>query len=230
MRQYVIIVAGGSGTRMGGSIPKQFLEVAGRPILMHTVQRFYDFDNDISIIVVLPADQIDFWKELCQQHNFIIPHTIVTGGETRFHSVLNGLQYTDEDSLIAVHDGVRPFVSRETLEKGFRLAMEKGTAIPVVQPPESIRIIEDNRSKSIDRSTVRLVQTPQIFNGKILHKAYEQQYTDLFTDDASVVEKAGFPIYLYDGNRENIKITTPDDLIYAEALCCSTSSTWRRWR
>lgn len=230
MRQYVIIVAGGSGTRMGSSVPKQFLEVTGRPILMHTVQRFFDFDSDISIIVVLPAEQIDFWERLCQQHNFIIPHTIVTGGETRFHSVLNGLQYTDENSLIAVHDGVRPFVSRETLEKGFRLAMEKGTAIPVIQPPESIRIIESNRSKSIDRNTIRLVQTPQIFSGKILYKSYEQQYASFFTDDASVVEKAGFPIYLYDGNRENIKITTPDDLIYAEALCSSTSSTSQHCR
>lgn len=218
MKKYAIIVAGGSGTRMGGSVPKQFQILHKLPILMHTIEKFYKYDDTISIILVLPQSQVGYWHSLCDEYKFIIPHEIAIGGATRFQSVSNGLKHIKNDGIVAVHDGVRPLVSLETLNRCFEEALKFGTAIPVISPSESVRIVDGNKSHAIDRSTVRLVQTPQVFQTDILLRSYNTGYCDKFTDDASVVENAGFKIHTTEGNRENIKLTTPDDMIFAEAI------------
>ena len=213
-----IIVAGGKGERMNAEIPKQFLEIHGKPILMHTLEVFRRYDASMELILVLPSVQIEFWKELCKKHAFDIPHQIVSGGQTRFQSVKNGLKATRSNLLIAVHDGVRPLVSIDTIERCFDEAEKSGAAIPVIDLVESIRQISENESFSVDRSAYKLVQTPQVFESELLKKAYEQEFTPLFTDDASVVEALGTKIQLVEGNRENIKITTEFDLKIAESL------------
>ncbi len=219
MKKTAIIVAGGSGSRMKSDIPKQFLPLAGRPILMHTIARFHKFDSQMKIVVVLPENQLDFWSELCNQHQFAIPHDVVVGGQTRFHSVLNGLTNSALEGVVAVHDGVRPLVAIETLRRCFALADESGAAIPVMQSKESVRVLDEHgRSRAVDRTTIRLVQTPQVFRAEVLLEAYQQPYNQLFTDDASVVEAAGYEVALTEGNSENIKLTTPDDLLFAEAV------------
>ncbi|TRX71229.1 2-C-methyl-D-erythritol 4-phosphate cytidylyltransferase [Carboxylicivirga sp. M1479] len=218
MTNYIVIVAGGSGTRMGSDIPKQFLKVNDLPVLMHTINRFYDFDSNIKVILVLPKSQINYWQTLCTQHHFNVPHETISGGETRFHSVKNGLSLVETPALIGVHDGVRPFVSPETLKRCYHHAKALGNAIPVLDAFESIRQINDDCSKALDRSTIKLVQTPQVFHSDILLPAYDQNYQSLFTDDASVVEAYGKTIHLVAGNRENIKITTPFDLVLANAF------------
>lgn len=212
MKNCVIIVAGGGGSRMGSEIPKQFLPLNDKPVLMYTITRINDFDNRISIVVVLPAGEIDQWKNLCTKHTFKVPHQTVSGGETRFQSVKNGLSITPECDLIAVHDGVRPLVSHETLKRCFDMAANKGSAIPVLPANESIREGTLENSKPVDRSSLFLVQTPQVFQSEILLKAYNQSWSHEFTDDASVVEKSGIPVQMVLGNRENIKITYPEDL------------------
>ena len=220
MQKYVIIVAGGKGLRMGGAIPKQFLEVKGKPILMRTIERFLAYDSAISVRLVLPQSHFDYWHELCEKYQFTAPHTLVEGGETRFHSVLHGLNsiHPTEQAMVAVHDGVRPFVSVETIDATFKTAAEMGAAVPVVPSVDSLRKVNESGSESVDRSLFRLVQTPQTFQYDILKKAYEQTYRDTFTDDASVVEAAGYTIQLVDGNRENVKITTAYDMKIADAL------------
>lgn len=218
MLKYAIIVAGGSGKRMGSEIPKQFLELNGLPLLMHTMQRFYDFDNNIKIILVLPSFQVDYWRDLCNQFQFKIKHHITTGGATRFESVKNGLAIVDTPSLIGIHDGVRPFVSPDTLKRCYHQAEVWGNAIPVLDAFESVRMVDEEKSRALDRSTIKLVQTPQVFNSDILIQAYKQSYNPLFTDDASVVEASGTIIHLVAGNRENIKITTPTDMLLGEAF------------
>lgn len=215
---YAIIVAGGKGMRMGKDLPKQFLPIDGTPILMHTLQAFYDYDPSITLIVVLPSDQQAYWSKLCGDYHFTIPHVVVSGGETRFHSVKNGLACVKGEGLVAVHDGVRPFVHRDTIDRCFALAQESGTAVPVVEVVDSLREVEDNGSKAVPRSNYRIVQTPQVFDISLLKEAYEQPYTADFTDDASVVEAFGRKISLTEGNRENIKITSPFDLVIAEAF------------
>jgi 2-C-methyl-D-erythritol 4-phosphate cytidylyltransferase len=212
MKNCVIIVAGGNGSRMESTIPKQFLPLEGIPILMHTINVFYQFDPGIQIIVVLPEEEKKKWETLCVAKDFTVPHMLVSGGETRFHSVQNGLAVVSECDIIAVHDGVRPLVSFETLNRCFRKAEEKGSAIPVLPSNESVRegTLEDSRP--LNRSRIFLVQTPQVFNALVLRSAYKQDYSEEFTDDASVVEKNGFPIQMVYGNRENIKITYPEDL------------------
>ena len=218
-RKSVIIVAGGSGQRMGGPIPKQFLTLGSEPILMRTIERFYQFDNQINIILVLPQNQIDFWQKLCAEYSFGVPHTQVVGGATRFESVRNGLAHVAGDGVVGVHDGVRPLVSLETIRRCFSEAETYGTAVPVVVATESVRLVDtDGTNHAVERASVRLVQTPQVFNCQILRSAYYLAYCDSFTDDASVVEAAGFDIHLTEGNRENVKITTPDDLVCAESL------------
>ena len=214
----VIIVAGGKGERMQTSVPKQFIEINNKPVLMHTIGVFLDYNSKISVIVVLPETQIENWHALCKKHAFTVPHRVVNGGETRFHSVKNGLKHAGPDGLIAVHDGVRPLVSIRTIDACFREAEINGASIPVIDSVESIRQINEYGSISVDRSKYKLVQTPQIFKAEILHKAYLQEFTPLFTDDASVVENIGVKIHLVEGNRENIKITSPFDLKIAEAL------------
>jgi 2-C-methyl-D-erythritol 4-phosphate cytidylyltransferase len=213
-----IIVAGGKGERMNADIPKQFLEIHGKPILMHTLEVFRRYDAAMELILVLPSVQIQVWKELCKKHVFDIPHQIVEGGKTRFHSVKNGLEAIHYPTLVAVHDGVRPLVSIETISRCFDEAEKSGAAIPVIDLVESIRQISENESHSVDRNDYKLVQTPQVFDSELLKTAYKQEFKPFFTDDASVVEALGSKIQLVEGNRENIKITTEFDLRMAELL------------
>lgn len=214
----VIIVAGGKGLRMNADIPKQFIAVGGKPVLMHTIEVFRRFDAEMSIIVVLPREQFPFWTELCKKYNFTVSYKLAEGGESRFCSVKNGLELVNEASLVAVHDGVRPLVSSETIERCFAAASKHGAAIPVVDMVESIRQLAGDGSIAVDRGAYKIVQTPQVFDAKLLREAYDQEFSTLFTDDASVVEAFGAKIQLVEGNRENIKITTAMDLKIAEAL------------
>jgi 2-C-methyl-D-erythritol 4-phosphate cytidylyltransferase len=219
MIQTVIIVAGGKGERMQLDIPKQFIEIHSTPILMHTISRFFSYNTKMKFIVVLPENQIENWLTLCKKHAFNIRHEIVAGGINRFDSVKNGLKISPVEGIIAVHDGVRPLVSLETIDRCIAMAQVSGAAIPVSDSIESIRqVLPDGSSKAVNRSEYKMVQTPQAFSAKILHEAYEQAYSAHFTDDASVVEANGNKIFLVEGNKENIKITTPFDLIMAEKL------------
>ena len=218
MKKFAIIVAGGSGSRMGTEIPKQFLEISGKPILMHTIQVFYNYDPEIDIILVLPEVQQKFWTELCIQNLFSLRHRITSGGETRFHSVRNGLKQIEGSGIVFIHDGARPLVSLETLKRCFETAVNCGNAIPVLPASESLRKQEGNQNISVDRSLFFSVQTPQTFQTEQIREAFRQNYDSEFTDDASVAEKAGFQIFMVEGNRENIKITTSTDLIVAEAF------------
>jgi 2-C-methyl-D-erythritol 4-phosphate cytidylyltransferase len=213
-----IIVAGGKGMRMQSDIPKQFIELQGKPILMYTLEAFYRYDASIQLILVLPSIQIIVWKELCKKHAFNLTHQIVPGGQTRYNSVQNGLELIQASGLVAVHDGVRPFVSIETIGRCFDEAEKYGAAIPVVDLVDSIRQLTETGSQSVDRTVYKLVQTPQVFDSEMLKKAYKQDFSSRFTDDASVVEASGEEIKLVEGNRENIKITTGFDLILAETL------------
>ncbi len=218
MEKFALIVAGGSGTRMGSEMPKQFMKLAGKPILMRTLERFYDFDDSIKIVLVLPVMQIDAWKELCQNYNFCIPHAITAGGETRFQSVKNGLDKLPSEGLVFIHDGVRPLVSDATISNCMNMAANKGNALPVMPVVETLRQVSGTESKHMERSNFRTVQTPQTFQLSIIKKAYQQPESNLFTDDASVCEAMGEKIYLVEGNSENIKITLPNDILIAEVL------------
>jgi len=213
-----IIVAGGKGVRMGADIPKQFIEVQGKPVLMHTLETFRRYDASMPLILVLPAVQFGFWDELCRKHAFTLSHKVVAGGETRFQSVKNGLQAIGTAARVAIHDGVRPLVSAETIARCFDEAARHGAVIPVVDLVDSIRLLTEGESLSVDRTAYKLVQTPQVFSSEIVLKAYEQDFSPLFTDDASVVEAHGVKIHLVEGNRENIKITTEFDLRIVETL------------
>jgi len=214
----VIIVGGGTGNRIGAKIPKQFLFLKEKPILMHTIKRFFEYDNNIEMILILPADYIKYWENLCLKFEFSLPHKIANGGITRFHSVKNGLDMIITEGLTAVHDAVRPFVSVKTIENCFNMAAEKTSAVPVIELTESLRVISEDKNSSCDRQSYRLVQTPQVFDTFLLKKAYEQPFNERFTDDASVVENFGENISLVNGNIENIKITTPFDLIIGETI------------
>ena len=218
---YIIIVAGGKGARMGTDLPKQFLAVGGRPMLMHTIQRFYDYDSKLNIILVLPHEQQEYWRQLCKNNRFEIKHTIVDGGATRFESSKNGLAVIpdDADGVVGIHDGVRPFVSFETIERCYETARDEYAVIPVMPVTDTLRYIDSQGGgKNVLRSDYRIVQTPQTFDINLVKKAFELPYQESFTDDASVVEALGCTVGMVDGNRENIKITTPFDLIIAETL------------
>ena len=219
MKKQVIIVAGGKGLRMGTDIPKQFLLLNGKPVLMYTIEAFYDYDPNIDIIVVLPENQHFFWKDLCETHKFDIKHRIVSGGETRFHSVKNGLAFIEECSLVAVHDGVRALVSKDVIAKTFDVAERFKIACPAIPVTDSLRRTLGGENRGVDRGTYCLVQTPQVFIAKKLLSAYQQGYSEKFTDDVSVVEayRGSLPV-LVDGSPENIKITTPFDLVIAETI------------
>ena len=214
----VIIVAGGSGRRMGGSLPKQFMMLGNEPILARSINRIHEALPAAEIVVVLPKDHIELWKNIAARFE-VAEHKIACGGEERFHSVLNGLQVLSKEvEYIGIHDAVRPLVSKRLIIK-LMLEAEKNVAvIPVVAPPDSYRKVEGELSHIIDRSTLRIVQTPQVFQASVLRKAYEQEFSPAFTDDASVVEMAGHKITLVEGERENIKITTPVDMTIAEAI------------
>lgn len=218
MNRNVLIVAGGTGKRMKTNIPKQFLTVAGKPVLMHTIQRFYYFDGKMNIIVVLPFDHIETWNRLCSEHRFPVPHLVITGGEERFYSVKNGLGHVPVNELVAIHDGVRPLVSEYLIQRSFEAAARYGSAIPVIIPAESLRKIEGTSSHPADRNQFRLVQTPQTFKSSLITEAYNQPYHIAFTDDATVFEASGHQVHLIEGEPENIKITRPADFRIAEAL------------
>ncbi|MCU0445720.1 MAG: 2-C-methyl-D-erythritol 4-phosphate cytidylyltransferase [Microscillaceae bacterium] len=219
MQKYALIVAGGSGKRMQSELPKQFIVIGNRPILMHTMQKFYAYSPDIQIIVVLPASEFAAWQALLEQYQFDIPHQLVAGGEQRTDSVRNGLQVIDnEASIVAIHDGVRPFVNIETIAESYLTAEEKGSAIATVASKDSLRQKTGDTTVAVDRSQYFLVQTPQTFQTALIKKAYQQPDIQALTDDASVAEKAGYAIHLIAGSYQNIKITTPEDLSVAEAF------------
>lgn len=218
MKKYLIIAAGGKGTRMEEEIPKQFLLLGDKPLLMQTIDAFDLMDKDIEIFVVIPEEYFELWNELIERYDFKIKHNLIKGGETRFQSVKNALEKIEGESLIVVHDGVRPFISKTTLKRSYKSAIEHGSAVPVIGLTDSVRKVEENTSRAIDRKKYRVVQTPQIFKSNIIKTAYEQEYVPDFTDDASVVEAAGHNIKLVNGDRENIKITTYFDLILAESI------------
>ena len=217
MMDYVIIVAGGKGLRMGGEIPKQFLPVGGRPVLMRTIERFRAYSSTLHIILVLPKAQQDYWQALCQEYQFAVDYQLADGGETRFHSVQNGLALVPDDAkgVVGVHDGVRPFVSIDVIGRCYEAARIHKAVIPVTPVIETLRHVSEGTKP---RSDYRLVQTPQCFDIELLKAANRQPYCDGFTDDASVVEAYGHTITLVEGNRENIKLTTPFDLKIAEIL------------
>lgn len=221
-KEYAIIVAGGKGTRLKNNIAKQFLELNGLPVLMHTLQAFFRYNNNLTVVLVLPEDDLQLWNELCKKHSFHKPIIIQKGGETRFQSVENGLTKIEDDGLVAIHDGVRPLVSEEIIRTSFALAASNKAAVAAIPLKDSIREMQNpgdiSSSASVDRSKFRIIQTPQTFEIGLIKKAYQQKEDSSFTDDASVVEKAGHAITLFEGSYENIKITTPEDLLIAEAL------------
>ena len=222
---YIIIVAGGKGLRMGSDIPKQFLPIGGKPVLMRTMERFREYSADLQIILVLPEAQQDYWLELCKRYDFQIDYQLANGGQTRFHSVQNGLALVPDDAegVVGVHDGVRPFPSIEVIRNCFETARTEKAVIPVIPVVETVRhlITQKCNSETVPRGDYRLVQTPQTFDIQLLKAANRQPYNDGFTDDASVVESYGHQITLVEGNRENIKITTPYDIVVAEAILTS---------
>ena len=207
------MMAGGSGSRMNSATPKQFVELNGKPVIMHSFQVFYDFDPEINFILVLPEQQLEMWKKLCVKYNFLIPHEIAFGGETRFFSVKNGLEKISGDGIVFIHDSVRPLVSAKTIENCLTTTLNKGNALPVIAVSESLRKTGKKGSKAVCRTKYKLVQTPQTFWISQIKKAYEQPYSEKFTDDATVLENTGEKIHLVEGNLENIKITYPQDLV-----------------
>lgn len=218
MKKNVIIVAGGKGLRMGNDLPKQFIPIGGKPVLMRTIEAFYGFDQDINIVLVLPVSHQEYWKSLCEEYNFRIEHAIANGGETRFHSVKNGLTLVT-DGLVGVQDGVRPFGPEEMIKRCFDAAREYPAVIPVIDSTDSLReVVDEDKSRIVDRSKIRLVQTPQVFEVDILKKAYQTDFKETFTDDASVVEAMGVNVHLVKGEVTNIKITTPLDLKIGELI------------
>jgi len=216
---YAIIVAGGSGKRINSLLPKQFLPIAGRPILMHTIEKFHKSNYQPKIILVLSAKDLNIWKQKIEEFDFKVPHSVVTGGKERFFSVKNGLEtITAKNAIIAIHDAVRPLVSLNTINNCYKSAIAKGNAIASISSRDSIRVADTEKNIAIPRTKVYLVQTPQTFSYKQLEIAYKQEFSNDFTDDASVVEKAGFNIFLEEGDQFNMKITYEEDLILAEAL------------
>lgn len=227
MKTVAIIVAGGSGTRFGAELPKQFLELGGKPILMRSIEAFANSGNcPVDVIVTLPSDQIDLWQRLCDRYGFDVPHRVVPGGETRWHSVkhaLDSMGDVNEVDIIAVHDGVRPMVTADVICRTIEAVRRDGAAIPVVALNDSVRQVVGEASHALDRSTLRAVQTPQAFDARLLLDAYSLPYQPTFTDDASVVEQLGHPITLVEGDPHNLKITRPMDLALAEYLLNSNA-------
>ncbi len=218
MRTFAVILAGGIGLRMESEIPKQFIPLAGKPVIMHTISNFRKFDSKLEIIVVLPEEHVDLWKELCNEFRFEIEHTIIRGGKERFHSVKNALDIIPDNCLVMIHDGVRPLVSHRSIDRVRQKAIEKGNAIPFVDINESIRKVGKDKSKAVKREKFKIIQTPQAFISQDIKLAYQQKYRKSFTDDASVYEALGNKVELVLGNNKNIKITRPIDLIIAERL------------
>jgi len=218
MKYYAIIVAGGSGNRMQTETPKQFLLLNNLPVLMHTIKAFAQSDAQPKILLVINTEQQGYWRRLCEEFNFRIPHEIIDGGSERFHSVKNAIDFIKEDCVVAIHDAVRPLVSKQLIDNCFNQAQLKGNVIAAVQSSDSVRMLVDNKSAALKRDEIYLVQTPQTFDVSILRAAYTQDFTTFFTDDASVVEAIGYEINIVEGERNNIKITYPIDLELAELL------------
>jgi len=218
MLRYVVITAGGSGKRMRRAKPKQFIELAGKPLLMHTFEAFVRFDPNLHFVLVLSDNMVGCWHGLVKQYKFNIAHQIASGGPSRFHSVKSGLRLVPDDAIVAIHDGVRPLVSADTLGRVFDNATKFGNAIPIIECKDSLRQVDYANNQPLDRDRIRLVQTPQAFQAGMIKKAYNRNYKDVFTDDATVYEASGHRITLVEGNPENMKVTTPEDLIVAEAL------------
>ncbi len=216
--KYAIIVAGGSGTRMGSAVPKQFLLLNGVPVLIHTLQAFHDSSGHPELIVVLPDTHHEYWQQLCVQHNFELPYQLVSGGPTRFHSVKNGLKLVPADALVAVHDAVRPLVSTAIIDEAYLHASRQGAVVVAVKSRDSIRQVQGVHTKALLRDEIYLVQTPQTFRSSLLKQAYESAYHESFTDDASVVEHAGQSVLVVEGSYQNFKITFPEDIAIAELL------------
>lgn len=219
-KKYALIVAGGSGSRMLSAVPKQFLLLCGKPVLMHTMQAFHHCESQPQLILVLRAAYHAYWQQLCVDHQFNIQHQLITGGETRFHSVKNGLEAIpgDTETLIAIHDAARPLISAKIIEEGYKHAAEHGNAVTAVKSRDSVRQLVDDASRSLWRDDIYLVQTPQTFKSSQIKKAYTQPYHVKFTDDGSVVEETGIKIELIEGSYRNIKITFPEDIAIAEAI------------
>jgi len=218
MRNSVIIVAGGSGKRMGSSVPKQFLEIEGKAVIVFTMERFLEFDPEIEMVLVINKDFVEYWEKARKRADFDYPVKIALGGETRFHSVKSGIESLDGDSLVGVHDSVRPLVSVSTIQTVYEAAEMTGCAIPCVPLKESVRQVDEDKSTAIDRSKIQIVQTPQVFRYKILKSSYDTPFLESFTDDASVAEQAGYKIKLVMGDEYNLKITTPEDFEIARML------------
>ena len=221
MKQYALIVAGGKGLRFGSHLPKQFVELNGRPVLMHTVDAFFRYSPEIYVILVLPEDEIALWQSLATKHDFSRNVKVVKGGSTRFQSVKNGLQLVPDDALVAIHDGVRPLVSTPIIRESFRIAAASQSAVACVPLKESLRVITGESataSRAVNRAEYRLIQTPQTFQASLIKKAYSIEEDPALTDDASVAERAGYPVILFEGSYGNIKITNRDDLVIATAL------------
>lgn len=218
MKKYVIIVAGGTGSRMRSAIPKQFVELKGKPVLMHTIEKFISAIPDITIVVVLAKQLKEDWEKLCERHNFKTPCILVEGGETRYHSVKNGLELVPMACVVGIHDAARPLVSKQTILNAFGTAEVAGNASPAIPLNDSIRFLKGKDNCAVDRTHYSIIQTPQCFHSDLIKKAFSKEYKPEFTDDASVLEAFGEKINLIEGNRENIKITTEQDLIVAEAL------------
>jgi len=218
LKKIAIIVAGGTGARMNAGLPKQFLLLGGKPLLMHSIEAFYRAFADISLVIVLPAGQFTSWQKLCDQHSFMLPHQLVAGGETRFHSVKNALSVIGNEGLVAIHDGARPLVSESLILMAFLTAGQLGNCIPVINLNESVRILSGDTNRMVDRKDYRVVQTPQVFHADTIKRAYEQEFRESFTDDATVAESFGETIHLIDGDPVNLKITHPYDLVAAEVL------------
>ncbi|WP_395806978.1 2-C-methyl-D-erythritol 4-phosphate cytidylyltransferase [Daejeonella sp.] len=224
MKYYAIIVGGGSGNRMQSDIPKQFMLLNGKPILMHTIEAFFYSDFKPEIIVVLNVDFITYWEQLCEKYNFSIPHTLIKGGLQRFHSVKNGIKAISEDSIIAIHDAVRPLASNELICRSFKEAEQLGNAVVAIKSKDSVRQQKGNSSLPLNRDEIYLIQTPQTFQFELLNNAYKQEYNNEFTDDASVVERTGITLNLIEGESKNLKITFAEDLNLAEFYLSQTKN------
>lgn len=218
MKKFAIIVAGGTGTRMKGDVPKQFMLLSGKPVIQYSIEAFHLFDPSMQIILVVHPDFKAYWEKLCLEHKMVIPHRVVTGGKTRFDSVKNGLGLIEDDGLVAIHDAARPVIDAGFVSQLFSEAGTYGSAIPGIALNDTIRVIEGDTSEQLDRRFLRAMQTPQVFKVSELKRAYTQSFTQLFTDDASVMQAAGFPLHLADGRKDNIKITHIQDIAVAEVL------------
>lgn len=218
MKKFALIVAGGTGTRMGSGIPKQFLLLDGIPVLMHTLKIFFDADPATKLILALPGSQFQAWRKLCSEFSFSLEHQLSPGGATRYESVKNALSLLTADGFVAIHDGVRPLASRDLIDRAFETASLQGSAVPVIPVRDSVRTVGDGSSRPFDRTSLRLVQTPQVFRSELILDAYQKAVPGPYTDDASVLEAAGIIVHLIDGEPYNLKITFPEDLALAESL------------